>query len=120
MLPCTLINVLVCLSTRADQTRPYGTEIREGFQMTSIKTQLVLAQTKIATGGLQSWLQENIVPLLLLAVAVLMLWIGGGKGDNAGVMRRIGGVVIALAIVGFAVTGAGIDVGKWLAGLFTS
>ncbi|MGH3433069.1 MAG: hypothetical protein ACRDQB_09565 [Thermocrispum sp.] len=80
----------------------------------------VVAQGKeISTGGLQTWLQENVVPLLLLAVAVLLLWIGGGKGDNAGVMRRVGGVVIALAVIGFAVSGAGVDIGEWISGLFT-
>jgi hypothetical protein len=80
----------------------------------------VVAQGKeISTGGLQAWLQSNVVPLLLLGVAVLLLWIGGGKGDNAGVMRRVGGVVIALAIIGFAVSGAGVDIGKWLSSLFT-
>lgn len=74
---------------------------------------------ELGTGGLQAWLQTNVVPLLLLAVAVLLLWLGGGKGDNAGVMRRLGGVVIALAVLGLAVSGAGVDVGRWISGLFT-
>jgi hypothetical protein len=34
-------------------------------------------------------------------------------------MRRVGGVFIALAIIGLAVSGAGVDLGKWLANLFT-
>jgi hypothetical protein len=34
-------------------------------------------------------------------------------------MKRVGGVFIALALVGLALTGAGVDLGKWLAGLFT-
>ena len=42
------------------------------------------------------------------------------KHDNAGVMRRLAGVVIALAIVGLAVSGLGVDVGEWLASLFTN
>jgi hypothetical protein len=62
---------------------------------------------------------DNVVPLLLLGVAVLLLWLGGGKGDNAGVMRRVGGVIIALGIVGLAVSGAGVDLGTWIAGLFS-
>ena len=48
-----------------------------------------------------------------------MLWLGGGKGDNAGVMRRVGGVFVALAIIGLAVSGAGVDLGTWIAGLFS-
>ena len=78
-----------------------------------------LAQTELGTGGLQSWMLSNVVPLLLLIVAVLLLWLGGSRGDNAAVMRRVGGVFVALAVVGLAVSGAGIELGTWLAGLFT-
>jgi hypothetical protein len=35
-------------------------------------------------------------------------------------MRRIGGVFVALAIIGIAVTGAGVHIGTWLASLFNS
>lgn len=75
---------------------------------------------EIQTEGVRSWLLDNIIPLVLLAVALLLLWLGGGKGDNAGVMRRLAGVVIALAIVGLAVSGLGVNVGEWIAGLFTT
>lgn len=74
---------------------------------------------ELSTGGVRTWLLDNIIPLVLLAVALLLLWLGGGKGDNAGVMRRLAGVVIALAIVGLAVSGLGVNVGEWIAGLFT-
>ncbi|MCG8923806.1 MULTISPECIES: hypothetical protein [Lentzea] len=71
------------------------------------------------TGNVRNWILDNIVPLLLLTVALLLLWLGGGKGDNAGVMRRLGGVIVALAIIGLAVTtDAGANIGQWLAGLF--
>jgi hypothetical protein len=71
------------------------------------------------TSNVRDWILNNIVPLLLLTVALLLLWLGGGKGDNAGVMRRLGGVIVALAIIGLAVTtDAGANIGKWLAGLF--
>lgn len=80
----------------------------------------MLAQAELGTENLRSWMLDNIVPLLLLAVAVLLLWLGGGKGDNAGVMRRVGGVIIALGVIGLAVSGAGVDLGTWIAGLFSS
>lgn len=83
-------------------------------------TLAALAQSELDTSGLRAWLLDNIVPLVLLAVALLLLWLGGSKGDNAGVMRRLGGVVVALALIGLAVSGLGVDVGEWLAGLFTS
>lgn len=89
--------------------------------MSTMMTIASLAQQEgeITTGGLQTWLQNNVIPLLLLTVAVLLLWLGGGRGDNAGVMRRLGGVVIALAVIGLAVSGAGVDVGTWISSLFT-
>ncbi|WP_020667949.1 hypothetical protein [Amycolatopsis nigrescens] len=82
-------------------------------------TLVQLAQGEIKTTGVRDWMLENIIPLVLLAVALLLLWLGGGKGDNAGVMRRLAGVVIALAIIGLAVSGLGVNVGEWIAGLFT-
>lgn len=75
--------------------------------------------TSVGTGGLRTWILDNVIPLLLLIVALLLLWLGGGKGDNAGVMRRLGGVIVALAIIGLAVTNAGEGIGRWIAGLFT-
>ncbi|MGH4008796.1 MAG: hypothetical protein ACRDTH_11685 [Pseudonocardiaceae bacterium] len=80
---------------------------------------IVVAQAELSTNNLRTWMLDNIVPLLLLAVAVLLLWLGGGKGDNAGVMRRVGGVIIALGIVGLAVSGAGVNLGTWIASLFS-
>ena len=44
------------------------------------------------TGGLQGWIQDNIVPLILLGIAIIMLWIGG-RGDNAGQLDRCWAVV---------------------------
>ena len=78
-----------------------------------------LGAAQLGTSGVSQWILNNAVPLLLLVVALLLLYLGGGKGDNAGVMRRIGGVFVALAIIGLAVSGAGVDLGTWLAKLFT-
>ncbi len=80
----------------------------------------ILAQTALGTGGIRDWILNNLLPLLLLTVALLLLWLGGGKGDNAGVMRRVGGVFVALAIIGLAVTGSGVDIGTFIAGLFST
>jgi hypothetical protein len=73
----------------------------------------------LGTGGLRQWILDNLIPLMLLTVAILLLWLGGGKGDNAGVMRRLGGVLVALAIIGIAVSGVGVDIGAWLATLLS-
>lgn len=80
----------------------------------------VLAQAALSTTGLTQWILNNLLPLGLLGVALLLLWMGGGKGDNAGVMQRVVGVFVALAIIGFAVDGAGVNIGTFIAGLFTT
>ena len=67
--------------------------------------------------NLQSWIQDNIIPLLLL-IAV-MLFVFAQRGENAKAMRVVGGVVIALAVVGLATSGRADDVGTWLVGLVT-
>ena len=80
----------------------------------------ILAQNGLGTTNIRKWILENLVPLLLLTVALLLLWLGGGKGDNAGVMRRIGGVIVALGIIGLAVsTNSVAEIGKFLVGLFS-
>ena len=80
---------------------------------------LVAQGAELNTQNLRTCMLDNVVPLLLLGVAVLLLWLGGGKGDNAGVMRRVGGVIIALGVIGLAVSGTGVNLGTWIAGLFS-
>lgn len=88
--------------------------------MIAMTTLELVQESGLGTGGVRQWILDNIIPLLLLVVALLLLWLGGGKGDNAGVMRRLGGVIVALAIIGLAVTtNAGSNIGKWIAGLFS-
>jgi len=79
-----------------------------------VTTQL-LAQA-LGTQPLQSWIQGNIVPLVLLVIAVILLWIGG-RGDNAGVARRGAALVVGLLVLGVAVSGRAPEVGNFLASL---
>lgn len=81
--------------------------------------QLVLAQGELTTVNLRDWITNNIVPLILLAIAVILLWIGG-RGDNAGVARRSVGLLVGLVALGIAVTGNGPAVGQALANLLVS
>jgi hypothetical protein len=76
-----------------------------------------LAQN-LNTRGLQGWIQDNIVPLILLGIAIMLLWIGG-RGDNAGVARRSVGLLVGLVALGIAVSGSGPQVGTFLAKLIT-
>ncbi len=86
--------------------------------MTSLySSAVVLAQGQgLSTSPLQTFITDNIVPLLLLMIAVVLLWIGG-RGDNAGVARRSIGLVVGLAALGIAVSGRAGDVGEFLASL---
>ncbi len=83
--------------------------------MAGPEVRFVYAQN-LSTNGLQGWITNNVVPLILLGIAVILLWIGG-RGDNAGVARRSVGLIIGLVALGIAVSGKGPDVGKFLAGL---
>ncbi len=79
--------------------------------------QLWTAQ-KLTTTGLQGWIQSNVVPLILLGIAIVILWIGG-RGDNAGVARRSVGLIVGLVALGIAVSNTGPDIGRFLASLIT-
>lgn len=70
------------------------------------------------TRGLQGWIQDNVVPLVLLGIAIILLWVGG-RGDNAGVARRSVGLIVGLMALGIAVSGSGDEVGTFLARLIT-
>ena len=70
------------------------------------------------TRGLQGWIQDNVIPLVLLAIAIILLWIGG-RGDNAGVARRSVGLIVGLVALGIAVSGNGPEIGAFLARLLT-
>lgn len=76
------------------------------------------AEGGLSTTGLQGWIQDNVVPLILLGIAVILLWIGG-RGDNAGVARRSIGLIVGLVALGIAVSGSGPEIGSFLASLIT-
>ncbi|HZZ46328.1 MAG TPA: hypothetical protein VFE65_05540 [Pseudonocardia sp.] len=70
----------------------------------------------VTTNNLQHWISGNIVPLLLLVIAVVLLWIGG-RGDNAGVARRSISLVVGLVVLGIAMSGKADKVGQFFAQL---
>jgi len=76
---------------------------------------LVAAAT---TGGLQSWILSNVIPLLLLVIAV-MLFVIAQRGDNAKAIKVVAGVIIALGVLGLATSGKAEGVGTWMASLVT-
>jgi hypothetical protein len=95
--------------------------------MSALHLVIDLAQDNGGGGGIQlpivgplvSWITANVIPLLLLVTAIVLLYLGAGRGDNSGVMKRLAALVIVLGIVGLALTNfAGVDTSKWLLNLF--
>ncbi len=84
-------------------------------KMPSASTLLVEAAT---TGGLQVWIRSNVIPLLLLVIAV-MLFVVAQRGGNAKAMKVVAGVVIAFGVLGLATSGKAESVGVWMAALVT-
>lgn len=72
----------------------------------------------MGTGNLQTWIQDNVIPLLLFVTAAILFMVAN-KGDNAKAMRIVAGVVVALAVLGLAVGGNATNVGSQLWKLFT-
>lgn len=79
---------------------------------------IVLAQAP-NTSGVQQWLLDNLVPLIVVLIGIIVLWKIGKTGDNKGAASQVVGLIIGFAIIGFALSGAGVDLGAWIAGLFT-
>ena len=77
--------------------------------------QIVVA---LGTTGLQGWIKDNVVPLILLCIAVVML-LASGKGDLAKLFRIGAGVLIALFVLGIALSGTGVSIGTQISKLFT-
>ena len=83
--------------------------------MHSLNTVIAGAAT---TGGLQVWIRSNVIPLLLLVIAV-MLFVIAQRGDNAKAMKVVAGVIIALGVLGLATSGKAESVGAWMASMVT-
>lgn len=47
----------------------------------------------VSPGPLQSWIQHNVIPLILLDIAITLFW-SGRPGDNLGVVRRSVGLIV--------------------------
>jgi hypothetical protein len=70
----------------------------------------------LGTTGLQAWINGNIVPLIILFLATIMLF-AAGKGDLAKLFKIGAGALIALSVLGIALTGSSVRIAAFLAGL---
>ena len=63
-----------------------------------------LAAAAVTTNSLQDWIKSNIIPLLILIIAVTLFSLSR-KGNNAKSIQVVVGVIIALAVLGLATAG---------------
>lgn len=73
--------------------------------------------TGLTTGGLQGWISDNIIPLLMLLAAVVVFSYAS-KGDNSRIAKVFVGLLAGMAILGMA-TGGTDGVSQWAWGLIS-
>lgn len=68
------------------------------------------------TGGIAQWIQDNVVPLILIVIAIGILW-AGNAGNVSKAVTKFGVSLVGVLFLVLVVTGAYKDVGEWLLGL---
>lgn len=79
----------------------------------------VLAQTtEVSTGGLRAWIQDNVILVILLAIACVVL-VGGFRGNLSRVFTVGGLSLVGMAYLGIASSkDASAGIGNWILSLF--
>ena len=79
----------------------------------------VLAQTtEVSTGGLRAWIQDNVILVILLAIACVVL-VGGFRGNLSKVFTVGGLSLVGMAYLGIASSeDAAAGIGNWILSLF--
>ena len=74
------------------------------------------ANGAVSTEGASSWIRDNVVQVVILVVACIAL-AAAGRGDNSKIIRIVGGIAMALAILAMSTGTNAENVGSWLIGL---
>jgi hypothetical protein len=84
----------------------------------AVISQVLPLAAEYGTTGLKSWISENVVTVVLLALAVCILWAarGGNVGKGITIMA---GMILGLVALGMASGNNANDIGAFLIGLFT-
>lgn len=69
------------------------------------------------TGGIAQWIQDNVIPLILIVIAIGVLW-AGNSGNISKAVTKVGVTLVGIAFLAIVVTGSSDEVGRWLLGLF--
>ncbi|NUU19521.1 hypothetical protein HP550_19915 [Cellulomonas humilata] len=70
----------------------------------------------LGTGGIAQWIQDNVVPLILIVIAIGVLW-AGNAGNISKAVTKIGVSLVGIAFLAMVVSGSSDDVGQWLVSL---
>jgi uncharacterized RDD family membrane protein YckC len=68
--------------------------------------------------NLGQWIQDNVITVILLLIAVIVLW-KGKSGNISAVVTIITCLLLGLMVLALATTPAGPALGKWFVELFT-
>ncbi|MDM7855802.1 hypothetical protein [Cellulomonas alba] len=71
------------------------------------------------TGGIAQWIQDNVVPLILIIIAIGVLW-AGNTGNISKAVTKVGVTLVGIAFLAMVISGKSDDVGRWLLGLFNA
>lgn len=80
---------------------------------------MVVAAVNPGTQGITGWIQNNVITLVVLLLAVCVLW-AAKNGNISKAVTIIAGLILGLAVLGMATGTTAADLGNWLADLFTS
>lgn len=72
----------------------------------------------LSTNGVENFLRNNVVNVLILLVAAGMLLLAN-KGEYRQAMTRVGIVIAALFVLGLAISGKADDLATWAVSLVT-
>lgn len=74
---------------------------------------------EVGTGGLEAWIQNNVVTLIILILGVCVLWAAKG-GNISKAVTIVAGIILGLAVLGLASGTTATDIGDFIVGLFTT
>lgn len=75
-----------------------------------------LPTAEFGTSGITKWLQENVVTVLILLLALCVLWAARGGHIGKGITIAAGAVV-GLVMLGLATGTNAADLGNWIVSL---
>ncbi|GAB2460635.1 hypothetical protein [Xylanimonas ulmi] len=69
-----------------------------------------------ATTGIAGWIETNLVPLILIVIAIGVLW-AGNAGNVSKAVTKMGVALVGLLFLGMVLSGKADEISAWLFGL---